>query len=98
MIAWQFIDGTDFSIMQTSSRHWSCSADVSKAFCGNYTQIRDKLMNIFSDTSKKRDTCDEAAALCSKLRGLDISFMALFWDCVLSRFKVTSESLQKADR
>lgn len=42
-------------------------------------------------------THNQAAALCSKLCTLDMSFMAQFWHCVLSRFKVTSEALQKTD-
>ncbi|XP_057188964.1 zinc finger MYM-type protein 1-like [Triplophysa rosa] len=83
----------DMTLKSLSSTRWSCRADASKALCGNYAKIREILPSISSDTGEKRDTRSEAAALCSKLGTLE----AQFWHCILSRFKVTSESLQKAD-
>lgn len=85
------------TLKSLSSTRWSCLADASKALCGNYAQIRAILKSISSDTGENGDTRNEAAALCSKLGTLDMSFIAQFWYCVLSRFKVTSEALQKAD-
>ena len=87
----------DMTLKSLSSTHWSCRADASKALCGNYAQIRDILRNMSSDMDEKRDTRDEAKALCSKLGSLDMALMAEFWNCVLSRFKITSVSLQRPD-
>lgn len=80
-----------------SVTRWSCRADASKALCANYSKIRDILQSISSDTGEKRETRNEAGALCSKLGTLDMAFMTQFWHCVLGRFKVTSEALQKPD-
>lgn len=87
----------NMTLKSLSSTRWSCRADASKALCENYAKIMEILQRISSDTGEKRDTRSEAAALCSKLGTLEMSFMAQFWHCIFSRFKVTSESLQKAD-
>ena len=87
----------DMTLKSLSSTRWSCRADASKALCGNYAQIRDILRNMSSDMDEKCDTRDEAKALRSKLGSLDMALMAQFWNCVLSRFKITSVSLQRPD-
>lgn len=103
----QLICGKDFLIMRTSkvdltlkslrSTRWSCRADACKAPCGSYAQIRDVLERISSDPGEKRDTRNEASAPSKKSGSLKTSFMTQFWNRVSSRFKATSESLQKAD-
>uniref|UniRef100_A0A671WKW6 HAT C-terminal dimerisation domain-containing protein n=1 Tax=Sparus aurata TaxID=8175 RepID=A0A671WKW6_SPAAU len=52
--------------------------------------------NAISD-DEKRDTRNEAGALCGKLEQLETAFMAHFWDAILDRFQATSIMLQKSD-
>ncbi len=80
-----------------SNTRWSCRADSTKALRENYSAIREALGRFATDAEEKNDAKREAAVLCHKLDKLETSIMANLWDTVLSRFKATSDALQKRD-
>ena len=91
----------DVKINQTlkslSSTRWSCRADSTKALKENYSAIREAFGRFAADADEKDCAKREAAALCRKLHKLETAIMVNLWDTVLSRFKATSDTLQKPD-
>lgn len=50
-----------------------------------------------TDPEKKGDVRHEATPLCTQLDKLETVIMANVWDSILTRFKTTTETLQKHD-
>lgn len=94
-----FGDNTDItlSLKSLSNTRWSARADSTRALHDNYARIMEALQGIASDSEERQDTRNEAAALCAKLARLETALLAIFWDRVLQRFKMTSKELQKRD-
>lgn len=80
-----------------SNTRWSCRTDSTKALRENYTAIREALGRFSIDPEEKGDARHEAASLCAHLDKLETAVLTVVWDSILSRFKTTTETLQKHD-
>uniref|UniRef100_A0A8C5GFL1 TTF-type domain-containing protein n=1 Tax=Gouania willdenowi TaxID=441366 RepID=A0A8C5GFL1_GOUWI len=96
---WNKVFTADISLTlkSLSCTRWSCRGDSTRALSENYAKIASSLQMVASDDEERRDTRREAAALCNKLEKLETALMTMFWDTVLQRFKLTSNSLQKRE-
>ncbi len=88
---------TSCTLKPLSNTRWSCRADSTKALRENYSAIREALGRLAADAEEKNGAKLEAAVLCLKLDKLEISIMSNLRDTVMSRFKATSDALQKRD-
>jgi len=89
--------GISLTLKSLSATRWSSRAESTKALSVNYSNIKEALTKIAGSDDEKRDTRNEAGALCAKLEYLETAFMAHFWNAILDRFQATSAMLQKSD-
>uniref|UniRef100_A0A8C1QLR1 TTF-type domain-containing protein n=1 Tax=Cyprinus carpio TaxID=7962 RepID=A0A8C1QLR1_CYPCA len=80
-----------------SNTRWTCRADSTKALKENYKAIREALGRFSIDPEEKGDARREARSLCTQLDKLETAVMTNVWDSILTRFKATTETLQKHD-
>ncbi|KAK0137416.1 Zinc finger MYM-type protein 1 [Merluccius polli] len=80
-----------------SNTRWACRADSTTALRGNYRAIREALGRFSIDPDEKEDARREATGLCAHLDKLETAILTTVWDSILSRFKTTTESLQRHD-
>lgn len=92
-----FTGNITLTLKSLSSTRWSCRGDSTRALRENYVEIRGALQMLASNDEERQDTRREAAALYTKLGNLETALMAVFWDTVLHRFKLTSNGLQQRD-
>lgn len=83
------------TLKPSSNTRWTCRTDLTKALRENHQVIREALGRFSIDPEGKGDTRGEATSLCAHLDKLKTAIMTNVWDSILSRFKTTTETLQK---
>lgn len=88
----------DWNPTRTSaSTRWPAHARATKALRLNYRNIYNTLIEIAEDDNQKSATREEAKSLAKKLNKFETAFLAVIWDTVLQRFKITSRALHTVD-
>lgn len=94
---WSILSSQDANVKNLSKTRWSRRSDAAKALCNNFKGVYNTLDIIAHDDEEKREVRHEASNLIKQILKIENSFMAVFWNSVLSRFEQTSQFLQKID-
>ncbi|XP_046742929.1 zinc finger MYM-type protein 1-like [Diprion similis] len=90
--------GPEHKVMKApSTTRWSARADAVKAFSKGYNQVRIALDALSNNERQSSETRHEAKCICKKMDKIEIAFLTVVWNDLLTRIHETNLTLQKED-